>query len=244
MTDTAIGLLISSAPDWSVVTLVHISKFKVRAAPHRASGVRTRSFDLLVSEEDAEVVVREEAQARKLPAFCPERHINKDSSFCLGLDAGSEVTTLVAATYWWDKLKSFLVCQETAEETGFWPPYAQLSHGEAGEIEAKAEVVSRSINCLSEYREAVQHNSGFIAERLTKINKATGRLYNGRAPCLCGRKGQRGQVVLRRICHKLGCPVEFEFKRRLAVDRFWKSMAHKTCCGSMQNCPLERGEND
>jgi hypothetical protein len=47
----------------------------------RADG-RHIAYDLHISVDDSNASVRESKPAR-LPAFCPERHINKDSSFCM-----------------------------------------------------------------------------------------------------------------------------------------------------------------
>jgi hypothetical protein len=70
-------------------------------------------------------------------SFCPG-HINNDGLFCLGLRAGEGITVGTAAA-WRTKLHSFLHCQETAAESGLWPAGTQISHGEAGDIELRAE---------------------------------------------------------------------------------------------------------
>jgi hypothetical protein len=233
-----VAALIEFAPDWAACSPVHINRVDVDAAALRASGRPTRLYRLEVAYDGREIVAKERAGNGLLPGCCPERHVNVDASFCLGLRAGEGIADEGTASGWWEKLKLFLVCQDTADETGRWPHYAQLSHGEAGEMEARAELASRSIGLLPTYREAVERNSGPIASSLNRVVKPTGRLRNGRAACLCGRVGKRGRAVLRRDCRKLGCPVELEFARRQATALFWESMKGRACCGSMIECPL------
>src|SRR5437016_897322 len=111
------------------------------AAPVRSSGRRTRQYDLTVHEIAGHLEVRENGSSSLLPRHCPERHINTDGSFCVGLRAGEGICDAITARQWWDKLQVFLICQETAHETGDWPKYAELSHGAAGQYQRRAEEV-------------------------------------------------------------------------------------------------------
>ena len=156
----------------------------------RSSGAFTRVFELAVVHLAHEVRVFERARGKTLPPFCPERHINEDGSFCLGLRAGERITDKTALT-WWTKLHAFLLCQETAAESGLWPHNAQISHGEAGEIELLAERAATEIGLRSAYREAVEFDTGLIASGIEKINEATRILRNGRSACICGRNPQQ-----------------------------------------------------
>jgi hypothetical protein len=235
-----VELLINVAPDWADVSRIHADKMNFDAIAERTSGSLTRLYELTAVYKNSQVWVGERT-TKLLPSFCPDRHINEDGSFCLGLRAGEGILESNSIV-WWEKLKLFLLCQETAQETGQWPPDAQLSHGDAGEIEELAEKVARSIGKLNEYRNAVRFNMGPIAEGLIRINRSTRQLRNGRSVCVCGRTDIKGSPILRRDCHKMGCPIEFEFARRLATDQFWESMKGKPCCGSMLSCPLKRSE--
>jgi hypothetical protein len=232
--------LIEVAPDWVECTRVHANQIALDAVATRSSGRLTRLYELTAVYEGHAVSVSER-DTKLLPAFCPDRHINADGSFCLGLRAGQTISNSTAHI-WWEKLKVFLLCQETSHETGQWPPDAQLSHGEAGEIEEQAEKIARSIGMLGDYQNAVRFDTGLIAAGLAKVNRSTGQLRNGRGVCLCGRVDGKGKSLLRRDCHKIGCPVELEFVRRLATDNFWKSFEGRVCCGSMQGCPLKRNQ--
>jgi hypothetical protein len=233
----AIASLAKTAPDWVEFRQVDGREADIDAVGVRRSGAFTRLFELSVMHLAHEVKVYERAAKRKLPVFCAERHINGDGSFCLGLRAGEGIT-VESAPAWWAKLHAFLLCQETATESGLWPTEAELSHGEGGEIELLAERAANETGLQSSYREAVQFDTGTVASGLARINSATRLLRNGRSACICGRTNRTGKVLLRRDCHRLGCPIVLEYERRAAVDRFWRSMRNQQCCGTMRNCPL------
>lgn len=71
------------------------------------------------------LVVRE-SEPRRLPVFCPERHINPDGSFCLGWEPG--VPRLPAspkeARAWWSVLRGYLRLQDAAATARVWPDVA------------------------------------------------------------------------------------------------------------------------
>jgi hypothetical protein len=211
------------------------------AAPVRSSGRRTRQYDLGVREIAGQLEVREIGSEPLLPRNCPERHINDDGSFCLGLRAGEGICDAITACQWWDKLQVFLICQETAHETGEWPYYAELSHGAAGEYQRKAEEVAEELGVLEEYQLAVHSNRGLIVEVARRVNRSTLYPTNGRALCACGRVDRRGRALLRRDCWKahLSCLAVLEFQRRQALEQFWSDYRKKNrCCGTMRNCPI------
>jgi hypothetical protein len=215
--------IMRAAPDWAEVAFIHVNEINVDALAVRASGNLSRLYTLAVAFDGREVFARERVGAKLLPDFCPERHVNAGGTFCLGLNAGRGIDGATAPA-WWVKLKSFLLCQDTASETGVWPDYAQMSHGDAGEIEAKAEQIAKSIGRLGDFHRAVRSDDGPIAACLDKV-RTTGKLRNGRSACLCGRK--------------LGCPIELEFARRRETKRFWDGARGQPCCRSMKNCPLD-----
>lgn len=225
------------APDWAEVSLIHVNEINVDALAVRASGNLSRLYALKVAFDGREVLARERVGVKLLPDYCPERHVNAGGTFCLGLNAGRGISDATAPA-WWVKLKSFLLCQDTASETGIWPDYAQMSHGDAGEIEAKAEQIAQSIGRLGDFHRAVRSDDGPIAACLDKV-RTTGQLRNGRSACLCGRKDAKRRSILRRECHKLGCPIELEFARRRETRRFWDAARGQPCCRSMKNCPLD-----
>jgi hypothetical protein len=239
----SLAALAQCCPTWAEVRSLDGREAHVDIVAVRASKTFTRLFELKLLHLGSDVSAFEREIGNTLPSCCPERHINPDGSFCIGLRAGEGITAETAPA-WWEKLHAFALCQETAEETGFWPNEAQLSHGAAGEVELVAENAADQLGLRAVYREAVAFDTGLIASGLRKINAKTGALRNGRSACVCGRVDRHGRVLLRRDCHRsgLGCPIVLEHRRRIMVDEFWRSLrGHMTCCGTMQECPLRSG---
>jgi hypothetical protein len=239
----SLSALARCCPTWAEFRPVHAFEAEVDVVATRWSGAFTRVFELTVVETAGEITVSERPVGNALPACCPDRHINPGGTYCLGLRAGEGISDRTAPA-WWVKLHAFILWQETATETGLWPSEAQLSHGDGGEVELAAEIAAGQIGVLASYREAVAFNTGPIVAALAKINHASGLLRNGRSRCLCGRTDRQGRPLLRRECHRRGCPIVLEHKRRVEVANFWRHMGGQTCCGTMQNCPLKAAAGD
>jgi hypothetical protein len=236
----SLSALAACCPTWADFRSIDAREAAVDMVAVRASKTFTRLFELRLLHLGDSVTVSERKIGGTLPACCPERHINPDGSFCTGLRAGEGITAETAPA-WWDKLHAFALCQETAAETGFWPSEAQLSHGEAGEVELAAENAADQLGLRAIYREAVAFDTGLIASGLNKIDAKTGKLRNGRSACVCGRTDRCGRILLRRDCNRvgLGCPIALEHRRRVMVERYWRALRGQiTCCGTMRECPL------
>ncbi|MCK1465879.1 E2 domain-containing protein [Bradyrhizobium sp. CW10] len=238
----SLDALARCCPTWAEFRSIHVREAEIDAVAVRSSKAFTRVFQLRAVSFGDEIRVSERSIGSSLPACCPERHINPDGSFCIGLRAGEGITDETAPA-WWKKLHAFALWQETAAETGFWPSEAQLSHGEAGEIELAAERAADHLGLQSAYREAVAFGTGPIASSLAKINDKSRLLRNGRSACICGRTDRHGRSLLRRECHRTGrgCPVVLEHWRRIKVNEYWRGLRGQACCGTMRECPLKAG---
>lgn len=219
------------------------------ANPRRASGAPTRQYKLVIAVTPAGLIeVKENPIGSMLPTFCPQRHMNSNGTFCLGLNAGAVILEAGKTDAWWKKLGVFLTCQETAHETRHWPDMIEISHGAAGETEVRAEDEAEKLGLLAEYQMAVREDRGPIADAVKRIRETTGLLVNGRAECVCGRTNKRGDIRLRRRCWKandLCLPVE-EARRRKQEKEFWQRLkrAKQPCCGTMDDCPLQVNGDD
>lgn len=218
------------------------SQIQCVASPPRASGRPTRSYNLVISASArGHVEVREATTGALLPKFCPQRHMNSDGTFCLGLKAEQALVDGSRTDAWWLKLHVFLTCQDTAFETRVWPPEIEISHGKAGEIEIQAEDLAEQLNMLDEYQLAVREDRGPVAEAVYRIRKSTGHLVNGRAACVCNRRYKTGELILRRQCWKLSyqCLPILEARRRKEEQDFWNHLkGRQPCCKTMDDCPL------
>lgn len=238
----SLGALERSCPAGAEFRPIHGREAQVDIVAIRTSNALTKVLELTVVHIGDEIKVSERSIGSALPACCPERHINPDGTFCIGLRAGEGITDETAPA-WWKKLHAFALWQETAAETGFWPAEAQLSHGEAGEVELLAEKAAEDLNLLTVYREAVAFDTGLIASAVPKVNAKTSKLRNGRSACICGRTDRRGRPLLRRDCQFHGCPIVLEYRRRAMVDEYWRTLRGRVaCCGTMHECPLRAGD--
>lgn len=195
------------------------------------------------------VVVSEAVPGARFPARCPERHIQADQTFCLGL-APVQPTSDELAGQFWEQLRQYLVCQHVAEETGVWPPLHALSHGAAGEHHQRALELAEALGCTEEYDRARLGEVSWITDRRIRIASKTGQPINGRMPCPLGCRYTRrsSREIPLTQCRKrdqLAQLVFSEQERRRELADYWADAvsAGETCCGRMRNCGLPRPEN-
>lgn len=238
---TALQLIARHVPAWVFIRKYRVNRLAVSARPIDAGGIEGRSYNLLIEETDAgEIEVREDGYGQ-LPTFCPQRHINSDQSFCLGYRAEIGISTPESAISWWQKVELYLLCQDTAAESGFWPRYAELAHGDAAIYQFAAETAAQILGKEADLLQA-RSGRGWIVDNQWLVNPDRKRLLNGRLPCLCGYKGRRGRPYLRRECRKKKkiCLVLTEANWQAAEADFWRSHKKRACCGTMHDCPLKR----
>jgi hypothetical protein len=219
-------LLAQAAPDWFVAQAQDAQRLvgTARVEPWLAPGLE------LAIRAAASPTVGEAVPGTLLPKACPERHIQGDQTFCLGLRR-SAITTLKAAEVWWSDLSQFLACQAIAQATGLWPPRNALDHGEAGGFHLRALQVAQRLDVEEAYWEAYFGQPSWIT--------STG----------LGLLGERGRVGARRL-RKPKTPrghternlllelVIAERRRRRAMARYrqYAKTCGVTCCGGMREC--------
>jgi len=237
------GSILSSCPSWASIRSQTDFEIRLIAQIKRVSGKITRSYDLLINIlHDGKVAVQEVSTNALLPLWCPQRHINANGTFCIGLRADSSVNDAASAENWWRALEVFLSCQETAFESRKWPPTLQLSHGDAADIQLRAEALAQKLNREKDYEAAVAYNEGPIAGLSRHVSRITGRLTNPQAPCMCGYT-RGSQIKHRKDCARDNnlCLVVLENRRRKAELSFWRALTGKlTCCGTIDDCPIRK----
>ena len=194
--------------------------------------------------------VREEVPGTDLPCRCPERHIQGDQTFCLGLRY-LKVQSAEKARQWWVQLDQFLRCQGVAELTRVWPVNQSLDHGDAGEHHERALSLAAEAGLEEEYASARLGEPSWLTDPKLHIFGKKGRPINGRAPCPRGCKRRaRGRLVrtLRADCDKRQLLVDLayaEHQRRTALDNYWKAVfaSGEKCCRTMRGCPLAGHED-
>lgn len=237
------------------------SSLSVELSLKRADG-RKIPYNLHISVDGFRASVRE-AQPTMLPAFCPERHINKDGSFCLYWqdETLSKLDSLEAVDKWWGTLVGFLRLQERASRKRSWPNGHAWAHGTAAIYQQEAEQLATQLSADISTRlnrgnfrverqtsgDGVQKNGPILRiyceeSLFFSVWERQQRVVGLRQPCLCGVRGRHGVRRLGRCANhakaaaSLGIAI---YKKQLEEERFWESLKETACCGTMENCPLK-----
>lgn len=226
--------------------------FNIQANPPRSGGLSGISFALTVKNDDGNIVVLETIPGTVLPIACPERHINRNGTFCIGLNAGKKITTREDAEQWWGFLAEFLDSQQSAAKYRRWPPGRWLSHGDAAIEHLAMEKISQKLGWEEEIRIAIEHKQGWLGGMLPRHRKNSNMLVNQRLPCPRGclrRKGKSSLRMLRRKCphkHQVSLLVKHENSRRKLEASFVKEFLADGffCCGTMKDCPFSMGNKE
>jgi hypothetical protein len=193
-----------------------------------------------------------------LPAFCPDRHINDDGSFCLYWRAvdGIEIDCTEAARAWLETLVRFLQLQFRAARLRRWPDGRARAHGSAVVHQHRAEAAAARLGepftkDMAEGALTVVRKAGSAEGTALRVMKGRRRLFavwersrravNQRGPCLCpAGSGIRPRVLKSCGNHSLAAAdLAMELNAMaLAEKRFWKAAKGSPCCGSMDSCPL------
>ncbi len=239
-------ILLGQQPPWFVVSArvgaaIEGSAF-VPGTPWAKSGAALRIFKF------PEPRVGELLLGTCFPARCPERHIQYDETFCLGLRYIT-VKDAEDARQWWEQLHQFLRLQGVAELTGIWPPNHALDHGDAGKFHEQAIAIASELGILEEFEAARLNEPSWITDPNLRLLGKKGEPINGRASCprgcrdRCMVKGKRSRPMLRRNCvHRAQLLelVALERKRRVALVEYWSRTRAQgiQCCGKMRSCEL------
>ena len=227
--------------------------------PH-ADGVRLQ-YRVLVSANGPYLFAQEDPAARRLPEFCPERHIVADGSFCMYWpgELSFAVTAAVSAGNWPSLLLTYLRLQRRAAKQRRWPNHKTWAHGtDAARQQLRAEraaeklgpevetaVADRDLKATSDAAGTLRVRMG--GRPLFSVWKSPNRFdpSGHRLTCACefgsGSKqkaihGRRAKL-LEETAHALMMWAEEE-------KRFWAYHQDRVCCGTIENCPLKKNSGD
>lgn len=258
-----------SAPAWVGVEERSFTHLRVTVRAQRPSGAQGRTYNVSIRLGPGNrVTVSEADPGSVLPSCCIERHINPDSTFCLHQDSERSIEDVEAANAWWYSLGVYLDHQDFAAKRGLWPIYAQLSHGEAADIQLQMEAIAEPLGWRDELVEAIFRRRGWLAGRLPRLASHTRRLVNARHPCPRGCKAKhhpfRKESCTRNQCiegckkqhHPIlrtECPnrsiveqlVVLEHERRNIEAGISARLIRDDikCCDTMKHCPLNTTPN-
>jgi len=222
----------------------------------RPSGTTVRYELKLEPLASGHIQVRERSPTR-LPAHCPERHINEDGTFCMHWAQGDprKVTDMGSARDWWRLLWDFLERQETSARLRRWPGRIR-AHGDAARHQACAEELavrfgaefSRDLDDGLFHSRRVERRGRrrieLIRERslVNRLALPHGKLTNPSEICPCD-EGRRSNTRVS------DCGVHAE-ELALLIGRIhaWQDEERRfnlalkkkgvKCCGSLRLCPL------
>lgn len=215
----------------------------------RASGKVAR-YHLRIDAGDVEPEVRE-AKPERLPTYCPNRHVNDEGVFCLSFPSEDPLPVVDAASAaaWWARLLKYLSLQETTTRLRRWPSRHEWAHGVAAMYQQRAEVCAAAlgaqfVKALAQRRLTARRRgkgSDFLqvydgARRLYAVWEEPRRVATLRQRCLCG----SGRALVTCADHAARA-AELPFALlawEKAERRFWRFAQGRTCCGTLDDCPL------
>jgi hypothetical protein len=227
--------------------------------PH-ADGVRLL-YRIIVSANGPYLCAREDTPARRLPEFCPERHIVADGSFCMYW-AGEQsfaVTDAVTAGNWLSLLLNFLRLQRRAAKRRCWPNYETWAHGtDAARQQWRTERAAEKLGPELKAAVATRDLKAFRDTTGTLRVMMDGRpLFSvWKSPNRFDRSGHRltyacefGSGSNRKTSHGGRAKLLEEMALALVIweegeKRFWAFHQDRVCCGTIDNCPLQKNSGD
>lgn len=194
-----------------------------------------------------------ESTSTHLPKSCPNRHINRDSTFCITWASQRPIAIVDAqsADHWWDTVYKFLQEQHRAGKLRRWPSKTDWAHGDAAQEQLRAEEAAatlggRFLEDLRNGRLSVVKKGHFYRLVTTRgrwlysVWIQFRRVATLRQYCFCD-FGTTKRKVLADCGDHANAAVDLVFGiigRKLEEERFWKSLKGQPCCGSMDECPL------
>lgn len=210
----------------------------------------------LVAEDHT--ISAKEIPPNKLPAYCPERHINRDSTFCIYWEKAQDLSVkdIESALEWWKHLLGYLARQVRAARRRAWPG-KEWAHGIAAYYQMAAEDAAKALG--EEYvKLLIQKQLTVKSVKLGDLRGPAYRLYIGRAhvctlwkgletiankrqPCLCKPSLNHKSKRIRSCgdhAQQIKNLINGIYSLEQALEDFWAVYKGLPCCKTMDNCPL------
>ena len=197
-----------------------------------------------------------EMNKTRLPACCPDRHINPGGSFCISYGSTKSIEDENEAKLWWEALHRYLKNQILANAVGLWPLTEGLSHGhDAVNTQRSIEtLLSDRPSLLTEALQGMFRRTGWLGATLPKFSRK-GQLFG--SPRVCPRKRCSACRTANLNNHIEGkkpnlCPdiglirkaCSLEAKRRRQEKTFIQPLIKRyKCCETLKHCSLRDFEN-
>lgn len=255
------SLLERVAPDYGASLLLAPEGGRAAITVVRPGGERY-TFQLVLSFNADQVSVRELPEHATLPAFCPDRHINGDGSFCLGWgrDHPSAIGDEAAARRWWASVYQFLTRQVGANARGVFAGAEQgWAHGDAAVHQAKAEQAAQRLGTAFAERAAAgefvvrkdpRPEGGRLelwcgVDRLARVSTRSRTLVGSRAVCPCGSVPMRDVSACGDHAEALATFMLESHACKVADKKYLDACAAAgyACCETLQTCGLRQAVN-
>lgn len=253
---TAVDLIAQVAPDFGGACTRSPDTSAILNLPVKLVDGRIIPYKLLLKQK-GECVTAQEETPQHLPAFCPERHINPDGTFCLyyaGITC-LDVVNEVSASAWLETVYKYLKLQERARVQRRWPNNDAWAHGDAAYHQHRAQAAAAAINermasALADGGLQLKHkrskgrpilNLLIDGTHIYSVWEFDKRVINQKQRCFCGKSGLRMAKRLRRCADHAKRASELALALRdweNAEELYWKAMKGKSCCGTCDSCPL------
>lgn len=202
-------------------------------------------------------LIPKEASPLHLPHCCPNRHINRDGSFCITWASRLPIRVIdpASAAIWWDTVYRFLQEQHRAAKKRRWPTKGEWAHGDAAREQLRAETAAAALGGrfpanLKNGRLTVKKTGHFY-----RLTYPDGWLYSVwiqfervatlRQLCFCPDGARRG-IVLKSCGEHAQAAANLVLGivgRETEERRFWNLLKGQPCCGTMDDCPLAQAQS-
>lgn len=237
-------MLEAYAPDWVTKLTTRGPSSDWLAYPPLHSGEPIPAVVVRITVQQGWLDVQEATPGTRLPAKCPQLHINTDSTFCLAYrgyrsDDGLDVSCF------WQHLGEYLINQDFAHSRRRWPSGRWISHGsEAAECQLQAERQATVLGCHDAYQECLELGTGWIGALVAD----RGAKVHGAALCPLGCVDTEGRSATLRTCGHLFAIrrlIKTEGARRGEEKRFFSHLTKRghACCDRVEGCPLKIEED-
>ena len=227
------------------------------ALPITLSDGRCPVYHLRISVAGASAWAKE-VTSTLLPAFCPERHINADGSFCLYWRAVDDIIIdgPAPALVWCETLVRFLQLQIRAARRRRWPDGRGRAHGAAAIHQFRAERAAQRLGNelftdMQDGRLSVTMRGSGAEGPAIRVLRDGQRIYatwlrsrrvvNLRGPCVCPAGREPRPRVIRSCGDHAAAAATLALELHSVAEqerRFWKTFEGHPCCGTMDDCPL------
>jgi len=218
----------------------------------------TISYQIVVRGDGSQLVASEDPDTRRLPEFCPNRHIIHNGAFCMYWDEDRrfDVVDAPSAEVWLNLLLNFLRSQRRAAQLRNWPTEEAWAHGEPAAVaQRKCEAMASRLGApwpdlvLGRHLKATRDLETYRVHRCEQLLYSTFQSPNRFAadgkrlillydPTKSGSRKKTSKSGRRTLFLRILAVALWQWQS--AEKNFWGTFSDCRCCGTMENCGIGR----